>query len=304
MILAGELLNDKKAIDALTENIICKADVIIYVMKGWFARKEAAGNIGRLYRIIAGMDEDKGLMDFIDLLLNSPIKEVLGDSNGGFVLRKIRAACLRSRFKNGMEKFFASSSLENKRQELMNLLFDSLVKFNFRQFKRISGRLEDMGVEVIYIRGCEFKWWRRILWNKWFIPQYLDTKSVEFKKAIYAFCKNRASDWAIAYYLAENIYMHSGWGHGVVVLRSVSERGLRIEREITAYNIGPYIIPLPFALKKYWSSSKKPRKLVLKKGWSGKGTAGIGLFSANVFAKRSEERRVGKECRSRWSPYH
>ena len=23
-----------------------------------------------------------------------------------------------------------------------------------------------------------------------------------------------------------------------------------------------------------------------------------------VFFKRSEERRVGKECRSRWSPYH
>src|SRR2546430_17290011 len=25
---------------------------------------------------------------------------------------------------------------------------------------------------------------------------------------------------------------------------------------------------------------------------------------ANVLAGRSEERRVGKECRSRWSPYH
>ena len=24
----------------------------------------------------------------------------------------------------------------------------------------------------------------------------------------------------------------------------------------------------------------------------------------NVKIKRSEERRVGKECRSRWSPYH
>ena len=24
----------------------------------------------------------------------------------------------------------------------------------------------------------------------------------------------------------------------------------------------------------------------------------------NVFRSRSEERRVGKECRSRWSPYH
>ena len=26
--------------------------------------------------------------------------------------------------------------------------------------------------------------------------------------------------------------------------------------------------------------------------------------STNELAKRSEERRVGKECRSRWSPYH
>ncbi len=30
------------------------------------------------------------------------------------------------------------------------------------------------------------------------------------------------------------------------------------------------------------------------------------LLSIDVFSdmKRSEERRVGKECRSRWSPYH
>ena len=30
------------------------------------------------------------------------------------------------------------------------------------------------------------------------------------------------------------------------------------------------------------------------------------MFIAALFpiAKRSEERRVGKECRSRWSPYH
>jgi len=26
--------------------------------------------------------------------------------------------------------------------------------------------------------------------------------------------------------------------------------------------------------------------------------------SVDVFLERSEERRVGKECRSRWSPYH
>ena len=26
--------------------------------------------------------------------------------------------------------------------------------------------------------------------------------------------------------------------------------------------------------------------------------------AGNIIMKRSEERRVGKECRSRWSPYH
>ena len=30
----------------------------------------------------------------------------------------------------------------------------------------------------------------------------------------------------------------------------------------------------------------------------------ISLLSFAVFHIRSEERRVGKECRSRWSPYH
>ena len=28
------------------------------------------------------------------------------------------------------------------------------------------------------------------------------------------------------------------------------------------------------------------------------------LIPVGAFADRSEERRVGKECRSRWSPYH
>ena len=29
-----------------------------------------------------------------------------------------------------------------------------------------------------------------------------------------------------------------------------------------------------------------------------------GLIIGTILAWRSEERRVGKECRSRWSPYH
>jgi len=32
--------------------------------------------------------------------------------------------------------------------------------------------------------------------------------------------------------------------------------------------------------------------------------AGVGVEGMTVSEVRSEERRVGKECRSRWSPYH
>ena len=31
---------------------------------------------------------------------------------------------------------------------------------------------------------------------------------------------------------------------------------------------------------------------------------GFTLFIKDAVISRSEERRVGKECRSRWSPYH
>ena len=30
----------------------------------------------------------------------------------------------------------------------------------------------------------------------------------------------------------------------------------------------------------------------------------VSVASGRIFTTRSEERRVGKECRSRWSPYH
>ena len=36
-------------------------------------------------------------------------------------------------------------------------------------------------------------------------------------------------------------------------------------------------------------------------------SAAVGIFLSNSIKnkkERSEERRVGKECRSRWSPYH
>ena len=41
------------------------------------------------------------------------------------------------------------------------------------------------------------------------------------------------------------------------------------------------------------NDAKNLRKLLIKNG-----------YDVNIVCDRSEERRVGKECRSRWSPYH
>src|SRR2546429_8328660 len=38
--------------------------------------------------------------------------------------------------------------------------------------------------------------------------------------------------------------------------------------------------------------------------FSGRGKSGDTKEGLSIESERSEERRVGKECRSRWSPYH
>src|SRR2546430_13520061 len=50
------------------------------------------------------------------------------------------------------------------------------------------------------------------------------------------------------------------------------------------------------------SKSPRPRRIVYQRQ-SGLGARQLGDLSGTV-EQRSEERRVGKECRSRWSPYH
>ena len=50
---------------------------------------------------------------------------------------------------------------------------------------------------------------------------------------------------------------------------------------------------------------KAAKKKLSKKVLAAIGAAAfVGAILAVILIARSEERRVGKECRSRWSPYH
>src|ERR1035438_6074660 len=54
----------------------------------------------------------------------------------------------------------------------------------------------------------------------------------------------------------------------------------------------------------YCASSRNPSKPALDLQAVLAGMDGAKQLIQSVMEERSEERRVGKECRSRWSPYH
>ena len=55
-----------------------------------------------------------------------------------------------------------------------------------------------------------------------------------------------------------------------------------------------------------WADDVPNLKEMLQAAEQGNAAAqyNLGVMYANGQTTRSEERRVGKECRSRWSPYH
>ena len=50
--------------------------------------------------------------------------------------------------------------------------------------------------------------------------------------------------------------------------------------------------------------SVEPGRIVGLLGPNGSGKSTLIKLLSGLLTPRSEERRVGKECRSRWSPYH
>ena len=70
-----------------------------------------------------------------------------------------------------------------------------------------------------------------------------------------------------------------------------------MQKESQTYKIAP--ADRLASVSEYYFSKKL--KEVAQMNAEGKDVISLGIGSPDM---RSEERRVGKECRSRWSPYH
>src|SRR4051794_41231319 len=98
------------------------------------------------------------------------------------------------------------------------------------------------------------------------------------------------------------IILHYSHTYNLATLPSHSIYFFFFFKQKTAYEIGLGIPAEPLfrsswevatASSKEWNNSLKTKLSLLPKK----------LFRIRM-SRRSEERRVGKECRSRWSPYH
>ena len=73
-----------------------------------------------------------------------------------------------------------------------------------------------------------------------------------------------------------------------------------------------FLMTAPLLMASFCSAQEKPNVVLIMvddMGYSDIGCYGGEILTPNIDALaskgvRSEERRVGKECRSRWSPYH
>ena len=81
--------------------------------------------------------------------------------------------------------------------------------------------------------------------------------------------------------------------------------------ELTDYDgTSPYVLLTPTYDQSRGGFTPRPVQAFLEEyahlmvGVAGSGNMNFGKHYCQAAIDRSEERRVGKECRSRWSPYH
>src|SRR3712207_9547345 len=82
-------------------------------------------------------------------------------------------------------------------------------------------------------------------------------------------------------------------------IQTLSKVELTDNRNLIIVAVAIAVGVIPAALPEFYDGFPEAVRIVFESGITAASVAAIAL---NIL--RSEERRVGKECRSRWSPYH
>jgi len=97
----------------------------------------------------------------------------------------------------------------------------------------------------------------------------------------------------------------AGHGPGIGGMKENSEIGAALANGHPCYFIGFLPEPMPEqTVEDVWNAEARFIEEVGRRHPAGGKPAVIANCQAGWQTMRSEERRVGKECRSRWSPYH
>ena len=113
-----------------------------------------------------------------------------------------------------------------------------------------------------------------------FIPDAMQWKGASFGKAMWHFWMQTEGVFGVALGVSASMVFL------FVLFGALLEKA----------GAGSYFIKVAFGLMGHLRGGPAKAAVVA--------SAATGLISGSSIANRSEERRVGKECRSRWSPYH
>src|SRR2546427_4069030 len=94
---------------------------------------------------------------------------------------------------------------------------------------------------------------------------------------------------------------NSAWNHFCIFFFFQAEDGIR---DLTVTGVQTCALPILGAiLRDERSTEAQPNRQTVGETAEVDGTGRL-IDQRRTVDERSEERRVGKECRSRWSPYH
>ena len=124
--------------------------------------------------------------------------------------------------------------------------------------------------------------------------QFGDPRRTLVAEAERAALTHTTADEPVTLILSRQGWIRSGAGHGLDLSATAFKEGDELQQTLETRTVDPVVVLDTLGRSYTIDPAEIP---------GGRGD-GVPLASLLELLTRSEERRVGKECRSRWSPYH